>query len=137
MHALFRLRRIARYHERLAKIELAVAEHERADQERAVAQASAAIAAVLDAPAVDATEHHQRHGYALRMEMARRGAERRLIDRQKDVGTRRDAMAVAMRERGTLDRLVEIHDNEVTGERQRVEQHGLDETGLQGWWRRG
>lgn len=136
MSAVVKLRRLAEHKERLAKLELAQAERDRADQERVVEQAASAIAQALVHTGDDPTDHLHRHGYALRMEMARRGAERRLLERQREVGRRRDLVRDASRERGTLDRLVELAEETRTAEATRTEQHGLDETGLIAWWRR-
>jgi flagellar export protein FliJ len=139
MSAIAALRRIAAHEERLARIELADAERARHDQEQVVAQATRAIGSALALGSqgpLDALDHYHRHGYALRMEMARRGAERRLIEHDKAVGTRRQAIASAARNRGTLDRLVERREAAEASERQRSEQKHLDEAGLQGWWRR-
>jgi flagellar export protein FliJ len=139
MSAIAALRRIAVHEERIARLELADAERARHDQEQAVAHATRAIGGALalgDQGPLDANDHYHRHGYALRMEMARRGAERRLIEHDKVVGTRRAAITSAARNRGTLDRLVERHEVAEATERRRTEQQHLDEAGLQGWWRR-
>lgn len=139
MSVLAALRRIAVHEERVARLELAEAERARHDQELVVTRAARAIGSALalgGQGCVDALDHYHRHGYALRMEMARRGAERRLIEHDKAVGARREAISAAARHRGTLDRLVERHEEAEATERKRIEQQHLDETGLQGWWRR-
>ncbi|MEQ1567721.1 MAG: hypothetical protein ABMA64_18920 [Myxococcota bacterium] len=136
MSAVVKLRRLAEHKERLAKLDLANAERERALQEQVVNAATTAIEAALCAPGDEATDHLHRHGYALRMEMARRGAETRLVERQRDVGQKRELVTLAARERGTLDRLIELAAEVEFAATSRVEQHKLDETGLIGWWRR-
>ncbi|MEZ4235188.1 MAG: flagellar FliJ family protein [Myxococcota bacterium] len=139
MSVIAALRRIAVHEERVARMELVRAEQAREKQEQVVAQATQAIDGALALGSqgpVDAHDHYYRHGYALRMEMTRRGAQQRLIEHDKAVGSRREAMSTASRSRGTLDRLVEQQEAAEATERQRTEQKHLDETGLQGWWRR-
>jgi flagellar export protein FliJ len=136
MSAVTKLRRLAEHRERVAKMELATAEQERAAQEQVVAQTTDALERALGAQGTEPFDHLHRHGYALRMEMARRGAEHRLIERQRDVGAKRDVVTRASRERGTLDRLIELQEAAACAAAARIEQSGLDETGLMAWWRR-
>lgn len=136
MDAIHKMRRLAAHHERMARLDLANAEREHTAQERVVAAVSQDIHVALHTQADDADDFLNRHTYGLRMEMARRGAERRLVDRARDVGDRRDGMRVASREKGTLDKLIERRDADAASEHARLEQRSLDETGLQGWWRR-
>ena len=135
MDAIHKLKRLSEHRERTARIALADAERDRQAQEAVVAQTRHAIEAALESTANDPSDHLQRHGYALRMEMARRGAERNLLERHRDVGTRREAVLVAAREKGTWERLSELRDAAETAELARIEQQHLDEAGLQGWWR--
>ncbi|MEQ1507786.1 MAG: hypothetical protein ABMB14_36495 [Myxococcota bacterium] len=136
MDALLKLRRLAEHHERVARLELANAERDRVAQEEVVTETATAIRTALGSQSVDPDDHYHRHGYALRMEMARRGAERRLVERQRDVGLKREAMTVAAREKGTLDKLYELREAAQNAELSRVENQHLDEAGLMGWWRR-
>lgn len=135
MDAILKLKRLSEHRERTARIALANAERDRQDQEMVVAQTHQAIEAALQFGGNEPADHLFRHGYALRMEMARRGAERHLMERQRDVGVRRDAVMVAAREKGTWERLAELRQAAETADLARTEQKHLDEAGLQGWWR--
>ena len=136
MDAILKLKRLSEHRERTARLALANAERERQAQEAVVAQTHQAINQALLCGGDEPSDHLHRHGYALRMEMQRRGAERHLMERQRDVGTRREAVVAAAREKGTWERLAELRELARDAELQRIDQHHLDETGLQGWWRR-
>jgi flagellar export protein FliJ len=139
MDGIGKMRRLAQHRERLAKLELATAENLRVQQEMLVEQTTRAILGALgsqDIDPLDPLDQMNRHGYALRMEMERRGAQRRLQDRQREVGARREQVTAASREKGTYDRLIELRDAAEHAERTRIEQRQLDETGLVGWWRK-
>lgn len=135
MDAILKLKRLSEHRERTARLDLANAERDRQAQEAVVAQTHQAIEDALGFGGDEATDHLFRHGYALRMEMARRGAERHLQERQRDVGVRRDAVLVASREKGTWERLSELREAAAAADAARTEQKHLDEAGLQGWWR--
>jgi flagellar export protein FliJ len=139
MDGIGKMRRLAQHRERLAQLELANAENLRAQQEMLVEQTSRAILGALGSQGIDPLDpldQFHRHGYALRMEMERRGAQRRLQDRMREVGVCKEQVTAASREKGTYDRLIELRDAAEHAERTRVEQKQLDETGLVGWWRK-
>lgn len=135
MTTLKRMHRIAAHHERLARQDLAHAEQERSVHQRVVDDAGRTLSTTLQHPSVDQEDHLQRHGYALRMEMARRAAERRLIERQRECGVRREELLVTSREKGQLSRLIELREAADRAETSLRDQRRLDETGLMAWWR--
>lgn len=135
MTTIHKMRRLAEHRERMARLELAQAEMDRVRQQEVVDDTSGRMQEVLQAPSVGVEDHVHRHAYALRMEMARRGAERRLMERQRDVSNRRDALGVASREKGQLGKLIELRDEQLRHEARRREQGFLDEAGMQSWWR--
>lgn len=139
MDGIEKLRRLAQHRERLAKLELANAEGLRAQQEALVEQTSRAIQGALGAQGIDPLDpldQQNRHGYALRMEMERRGAVHKLMERQREVGAKQELVSAAAREKGTYDRLIELRELAETARLAHIERQALDETGLVGWWRR-
>ena len=135
MTTIHKMRRLAEHRERMARIELAQAELDRVAQQEVVDDTSGRMQEALQAPSPAIEDHVHRHAYALRMEMARRGAERRRMDRQRDVSNRRDALGLASREKGQLGKLIELRDEQLRHEAGRREQRFLDEAGMQSWWR--
>jgi flagellar export protein FliJ len=135
MTTLQRMHRIAAHQERVARMELAEAELERSSHQRQVDDAGRSVSSALNHPSFDQEDHLQRHGYALRMEMNRRAAERKLIDRQREVGARRERLESTSREKGKLSRLIELRDAADRAESSMRDQRRLDETGLLAWWR--
>lgn len=139
MNGIKKMQRLAKHRERVAKIELANAEEQRVRQEALVEQTSAAISGALGSQYIDPldpVDQQNRHSYALRMEMERRGAQRSLYEQTREVESRQEHVTAASRETGTYDRLIEIRNAALAAERSRVEQHHLDEAGLTSWWLR-
>jgi hypothetical protein len=136
MNAVVKLRRLAEHHERMAKLELALAERDRAAQEQLVSDVQSAIADALALDDVDLFDHLHRHGFASRMEFVRRAEEQKLEEHTSEVGTKRENVRAASREKGSLDRLIELAEIAVFTRLTRSEQARLDETGLLAWWRR-
>jgi flagellar export protein FliJ len=135
MTTLQRMLRIAAHRERVARLELAEAEHARSLVQRQVDEAGRQVTLALQHPSEDQEDHIQRHGYALRMEMTRRAAERTLLDRQREVGARREVLESSSREKGKLSRLCELQDAAERAETERRDQRRLDEMGIIAWWR--
>lgn len=136
MNAVAKLRRLAEHRERMAKLELALAERERAVQEQLVNELQQAITSALASTDEGLLDHLHRHGFATRLEFTRRTAQKNLDERTTDVGAKRDEVRDASREKGSLDRLLEIEETELFTRLTRSEQARLDETGLLAWWRR-
>lgn len=135
MTTLQRMHRIAAHQERVARLELALAEHHRTVHQRHVDEAGQSLLEALAHECNDQEDHVFRHGFALRMEMNRRAAERKLIERQREVGTRREALETTSREKGKLTRLIELREAIERAECDQRDQRNLDEAGLVGWWR--
>jgi flagellar export protein FliJ len=135
MTTLQRMHRIAAHQERIARLELAEAENVRNTHQRQVDEAGRHVTLALQHPSEDQEDHLHRHGYALRMEMSRRAAERRLLERQREVGARREVLESTSREKGKLARLCELREAEERAENDARDQRRLDETGLLAWWR--
>lgn len=135
MNAIDQLRRLAAHQDRNARLALAQAEQARAVQQATLEESASTLQRALASPSEGANDELTRHTFALRAEMVRRGAERRLLERQREVNRRQDAMRVAAREKGTLDRLIERRDDAQGREAAQREQRGLDEAGITGWWR--
>lgn len=135
MTTLQRMHRIAAHQERVARLELLEAELHRNTHQQHVDEAGRSVTAALAHPAHDQEDHLHRHGFALRMEMNRRAAERKLIERQREVGVRREALESTSREKGKLSRLIELREAAERAEADLRDQRRLDETGLLGWWR--
>jgi flagellar export protein FliJ len=136
MNAVAKLRRLAQHRERMAKLDLAFAERERAAQEQVVTDISVALASTLSEADENLLDHLHRHGFASRLEFVRRTEEQQLEERTTEVGVKREIVQHASREKGSLDRLIEIEETAVFTRLTRTEQARLDETGLIAWWRR-
>ena len=135
MTTLQRMRRLAAHRERLARLDLVEAENARAATQSQVDEASRQMTRALEHPCVDQEDHYLRHGFALRMETNRRAAERRLFERQREVGARREVLEAASREKGKFARLCELREAAERAEIEARDQRRLDEVGILGWWR--
>jgi flagellar export protein FliJ len=135
MTTLQRMHRIAAHQERIARLELAEAEQARSTHQRHVEEAGRSVTLALQHPSEDQEDHLHRHGYALRMEMSRRAAERRLFERQREVGVRREHLESTSREKGKLSRMIELREAAERAEADQRDQRRMDETGLLAWWR--
>lgn len=131
-----RIHRLLENRERLARLDLVRAEQARADQETAVQHVKDAIHAAREAPVEDAGSHAQSQVYVLKMEMARRTHEHRLIERQREVGRQREAVVAAAKEARSVELVAEHREERAAEDIRTHERKELDEHGLQGWWRK-
>ncbi len=135
MTTIQQLRKLAEHRERVARMDLAVAERDRIAQQAAVDASDRALAECAALEGHGVADELNRQTWLLRTELVRRGGERKLLERQRDVGRREEVMRTAAREKGALDRIVELRAEEVTHAAGRREQQGLDESGIQAWLR--
>ena len=136
METIRRLKRLAEHKERMAKIDLSRAEHERMVQQQILDTHTATLASVLASRPTDAEDARQRHAYALQVELTRRRAERTLFERQRQAGLKREALIGEARERRTWEIAEENRMNEAKAEAERKLRATLDQIGLDIWWRR-
>ena len=122
--------RLKRHREQESKVSLAVAENRRTQcRERLLETYQIIRDSKESAIKNDANSIYQVHAYVLRMEMRRRTQEVELTEHHKVVGTRRDALVEAKREKRTYEMLLEKREAKRAKELRDKERKFLDEAG--------
>ncbi len=133
---LSKLQRIRNHQRKAARIELARAQREQANQKEKLAENRTQVDnARSAAESNDSGELARYHAFQLRMEMARRREQTQLERKERNVASRQEKLVHAMREVRVVERLQEIRAEEDAQETRRTEDQTMDEVGLQGWKR--
>ena len=132
-----RIHRLRKYAEREARLKLMEASGRTTACEARLGETNRRIdqsrAQCNENRAGDMAAHHE---YALKMEMVRRHNEMDLIRKQREEFGARNSVKKAAMEARIMEKVADSREAEVAADVAQKNQVGLDEIGLQGWWRR-